>query len=79
MGLMHLVCGINQSHSFILFYMYVSRDDCDETAHKQIYATVQLNLCVMHLECGYNQTTISYYLFVDREGSDETAHLRSLV
>ena len=36
---MHLVCGLNQAQSFILFYMYVSRDDCDETAHKQIYTS----------------------------------------
>ena len=37
MGLMYLVCGLNQAHSFILFYMYVGRDDCDGTAHMQIY------------------------------------------
>ena len=40
------------------------------------YILVQLILWVVHLECGFNQTTISYYLFVSREGSDETAHLR---
>ena len=40
MGLMHLMCGLNQAHYFILFYMYVSRDDCDETAHMQIRYTI---------------------------------------
>ena len=40
------------------------------------YILVQLNLRVVHLVCGFNQTTILYYLFVDREGSDETAHLQ---
>ena len=39
----HLVCGLNQAHSFIQFYMYAGRDDCDETAHMQIYtSTVKL-------------------------------------
>ena len=37
MPAMRLVCGFNQTHSFILFYMYVSRDGCHETAHMQIY------------------------------------------
>ena len=38
-SLMDLVCGLDQAHSFILhvFYMYVSRDDCGESAFKQIY------------------------------------------
>ena len=40
---MHLVRGLNQAHSFILIYMYVSRDDCDGTTHWQIFTiTVKL-------------------------------------
>ena len=40
------------------------------------YIVLHLNLRVVHLVYGFNQTTLSFYLFVDREDSDETAHLQ---
>ena len=72
---MRLVCGLNQSHYFILFTcMWVEMTVTRLRTSK--YILVQLNLLVVHLECGFNQTTISYYLFVNKKGSDGTAHMQ---
>ena len=37
MLVVHPVCGFNQTRFFILFYLYVSRNGFDETAHILTY------------------------------------------
>ena len=71
MRAVQLVCGFNQSRSFILLYMeWLIWQDC---TNGNLYYYMR----VVHLVCDFNKTHpfILVYLYVSRNGFDQTAHM----